>query len=405
MIIMKDYHDSIYEIVKNVYDGGVKPLIIEKESYAYIKDPVFDIKRNRVVAEILKAIVRLDLEKNEKKIEKLCNYLKKNQNKDGSLNEIHPNYDQPSALITSIVGEALLITYGKYPNDALKKSIQHAKDFVLSMEKTSGYFIKSKQYTADHLNVDATCGAFLASYGKSFSDGVCINAAENAARNVCKFQFSDGSYPYAASKGSYSHLLNVPCVHYQGVTMYYLSKINEIVRKNWLKDSLIHGAEWLSIAQNDDGWFDWSKSGLMFAYYLSGAYAFAFSSFFYVSQWSKKYGENAEICIDALKENTGKLCLRWEKDSWISFPLSVPIALKTAVIGNYPLKHKLFRFGYGLYRQMARRRYSTSIDDKLFRNLTNVLNLETSTIEPFNNYPDLFMTSEVLDCLSSVGGN
>ncbi len=398
---MKGAESLAYELLDGIYNTGVKPLIVEKEKYAYIKDPVFGIKRNRVVAETLKAIVRLDLEKDEKIIEKLCRYLVKTQNKDGSWNEIHPNYNQPSALITSIVGEALLVCHKRFASDGLEKCVHLAKDFVLSMEKSPGYFLKSKQYKADHLNVDATCGAFLASYGKFFSDEECVRVARETAKHICNHQLSDGSYPYTVSKGDSAYLLDVPCIHYQGVTIYYLSKIDEVITEKWLHDSLIGGVEWLSKTQMSDGRFDWSKSGLMFAYYLSGAYAFAFSSFLYVSRWDKKYLENARLCLEVLKNNTCDLCLRWEKDSWMTFPLSFPISLKTALIGSYPFKHKLFRLGYGLYRQMARRRYSTRIDDKFFRVLTDVLNQKTSTIEPFANFPDLFMTTEVMDCISS----
>jgi len=399
---MKESKNHAYDIVNNIYSAGIKPLIAEKENYAYIRDPVFGIKRNRVVGEVLKAIVRFDLEKDEKLTKKLCRYLEKTQNKDGSWNEIHLKYDQPSALITSIVGEALLVVNKKFPSSSLENSIGLASLYVLSQEKSHGYFLKSEHYTADHLNVDATCGAFLASYGSFFSDEDCVKASKRAAENVCNHQFSDGAYPYTVDKGNYSQLLNVPCIHYQGVTMYYLSKIDQAVNEGWLKDSLLLGAEWLSQVQRNNGGFDWSKSGLMFAYYLSGAYAFAFTSFLYVSRWDKKYLENARVCLDVLSKNIGGLCLRWEKDTWATFPVSIPIALKTAFIGGYPLKHKLFRFGYGLYRQMARRRFSEKIDDKLFGNLTRILNVSTSTVEPFSNFPDLFMTSEVIDCLSSV---
>jgi len=52
---------SAFQIAHNVYQSGIKPLIVEKEGYAYVKDPVFDVKRNRVVAEIVKSIVRSDL--------------------------------------------------------------------------------------------------------------------------------------------------------------------------------------------------------------------------------------------------------------------------------------------------------------------------------------------------------
>jgi hypothetical protein len=390
-----------YEIINSVYKKGVKPLIVEGENYAYIRDPVFEIKRNRVIAETLKAIIRLNLEKDEI-ILKLCNYLEKNQNRDGSWNEIHPNYSQPSALITSIIGEALLMMFEKFPSKSLEASIHHASRYVLSQEKSPGYFLKSAHYTADHLNADATCGAFLTLYGKTFSDEKCIKIARNTAKHICDQQFSNGSYPYTINKENYSYIFNIPCIHYQGVTMYYLFKINEVIKEKWLEESLIRGVEWLASVQKSDGRFDWSKSGLMFAYYLTGAYAFAFSSFLYISQWDKKYLKNAHLCLNNLKRNIEDLFLRWEKDSWATFPFSIPITLRSALMGDYPFKYKVFRFGYGMYRQMARRRFSKQPNDKIFKNIIKIMAIQSSTIEPFNNYTDLFITSEVIDCLSNA---
>ena len=77
---MNSAFPSVFEIIDNVYESGIKPLIVEKEKYAYIKDPVFDIKRNRVVAEVLKAIINSNLEVDEKIVAKLCRYLEKTQN-------------------------------------------------------------------------------------------------------------------------------------------------------------------------------------------------------------------------------------------------------------------------------------------------------------------------------------
>jgi hypothetical protein len=389
------------EIINNVYTKAVKPLIVEKENYAYIKDPVFGIERNRVVAEVLKTIVRLNLEQDEKIILKFCYFLEKNQNKNGSWNEIHPNYNQPSTLITSIVGEALIMAYNRFSSDRLEESIHNAKKYVLSNEPAPGYFIKSIHYTADHLNVDATCGAFLAAYGEKFSDKISIEIAKQVAKHICEYQLTDGSFPYTVNKGNYKYIFDIPCIHYQGVILFYLSKIDRVIKEEWLKNNLKSGVKWLFNVQRNDGRFDWSKSGLMFSYYLSGAYAFAFSSFIYATQWDKKYLENSNLCLNMLKRNTHGLFLRWEKASWITFPLSSGTVVLTALMGRYPLKHKLFKFGYGLYRQIARRRIFDQIDERFFKNLTEILKVDSSTIEPFNNYPDLFMTSEVLDCLSS----
>ena len=52
-------------------------------------------------------------------IEKLLNWLLDKQNSDGSWNEVHVNYNHPSALITSIVGEALVDGYLLLKNERL----------------------------------------------------------------------------------------------------------------------------------------------------------------------------------------------------------------------------------------------------------------------------------------------
>ena len=398
---MDDLKTDTYELLNQVYARGIKPCIVEGKNDAYIQDPVFEIKRNRIIAETLKAIIRLNLEKNQEIIEKLLLYLKKNQNKDGSWNEIHLHYDQPSALITSIIGETLLMYHNRFQDETTKKMIYLASRYVLSQQKSPGYFIKSTLYTSDYLNVDATCGAFLALYGETFSDDKSIINAQETAKHICEYQFSNGSFPYMINDEKKRDFLNIPCIHYQGVTLYYLSKINEVIKEERLKQSLIHGAEWLSDVQQQNGRFDWSKSGLMFAYYLTGAYAFAFSSFMYVSKWDKKYLKHARLCLNMLKRNIDTLFLRWEKDSWATFPFSIPITLQSAFIGNSPYKQKFFQFGYGVYRQIARRRFSKKPNENVFNNLTKILGIHSSTIEPFSNYSDLFMTSEILDCLSN----
>jgi hypothetical protein len=390
-------------LVYRLYHDGVKPCIVQHDNVASILDPVLHIHRNRVVAETLKAILRLNIEEDTTLIKKLLMFLLSTQHNDGSWSEIHPRYNQPSALITSIVGEAFLLALQqKILTDELTSAVKKAKAFVIENEKKPGYFLKSTSYTADHLNVDAACGAFLALYGSLYSDEGCVQIAERTAEHVCKHQFTNGSFPYAIDKGSYSQLLNIPCIHYQGVTLYYLVKIQEIIQKNWVEKSLKSGVKWLGSVQRSDGHFDWSKSGLLFAYYLSGAYAFGFTSFMNASRFDDSYLKNAQLCIDVLKDNSTGLCLRWEKNTWPTIAYNIPTTLGTALIGGYPLKHRMFRFGYGMYRQMARRRYSSTVDDRLFHFVKRMFHMNTSTVEPFRNYPDLFMTSEVLDCLSNT---
>lgn len=377
----------------------VKTNIIDKNDLAYVRDPIFNIVRNRVNAEICKSLFRLY--PMDPLIQKFIKNLIVNQNRDGSWNEIHPNYDQPSALITSFIGEALLLNLDSYADTKeLVKSLETAKDYVLSQEKKPGYFVKSSSYTADHLNVDASCGVFLAQYAVKFSDTACLDSAKRSAKRICDNQFN-GAYPYTTDKGTYSYALNVPCIHYQGVTIYYLSKIYSVLREEYIKESLLDGVEWLSSVQKENGRFDWSKSGLLFAHYLTGAYAFAFSSFIFASKWDDKYLKSAELCLDVLNENIDGFAFRWEKQSLITLFGSIFIPIKAAFIGDYPMKHRLFRYGYGMYRQIATRGFSDNpVDDRFFKILIKVMKLDNSVIEASKNFHDLFMTSEILDCLT-----
>jgi hypothetical protein len=399
---MKNIQVIAHNLSSEIYQQGIKPCIVEKERYAYIDDPVFHIKRNRVVAEVVQSLCTSDIEANKTIITKLCNYLLKTQNPDGSWNEIHLRYNQPSGLITSIVGEALLQKYKKTPSKKLRIVLQHAADFVLSQEKSSGYYLKSKQYTADHLNVDACCGAFLAAYGKLFSDTNCTAATTKAAEHDCHHQLSEGSFPYTIDKGTYSHIFKVPCIHYQAVTLHYLLKIVQLSNQQLLLTSIEKGTNWLAMRQKKDGKFDWSQSGLMFAYYLSGAYGFGFSCFASLPTWQQRYYDNALACLKMIALNKKSLCYRWEKGSWSSFPLSFLNSLESSLIGNYSSRYRLFRYGYGMYRQIARRRMSEIVYSNTFFDLTRLFKISTSTVEPFSNYPDLFMTSEILQCLTSI---
>ncbi|KUG21112.1 hypothetical protein ASZ90_009141 [hydrocarbon metagenome] len=361
---------------------------------AYVRDPVFGIVRNRVNAEVAKTLMRMG---DGRYVGEIATHIVRHQNPDGSWNEVHVNYSQPSALITSFIGDALLYAESRHPYG---ESIDSARKYVLSQEKRPGFFVKSAGYTADHLNADASCGAFLAHYGAAFDDPACLEAAERAAGNVCSHQEAAGAYPYAVDRGTYPYTFAVPCIHYQGVTLYYLTQIQEILDVPWIEESLQRGVEWLASVQQADGRFDWSKSGLMFAYYLSGAYAFAFSSFLRASRRDPGFLTNAELCLHELARNTDGLLLRWESGGWREIVPSLHAAARTASIGEYPLRHRAFRFGYGMYRQVARRRRSRTADTRAFRLLCRALNIRASTVEPSKNFPDLFMTSEALDCLS-----
>jgi len=135
--------------------GAVREMAVVDGEIAYIRDPIFGIVRNRVHAEVCKAMLRAG---GDPLVGPILNYVVECQNPDGSWNEVHVNYNQPSALITAFVGDALLEAADRYPHE---EALLKARDYVLAAEKRPGYFLKSAQYTADHLNADASCGAFL----------------------------------------------------------------------------------------------------------------------------------------------------------------------------------------------------------------------------------------------------
>lgn len=410
------FYDNCHNYIKKTIEIGIIPNLVIDRNEAYIIDPVYGIIRNRVNAEIAKTLFRLFLiNRNDMDHDlafKLINYLVNRQNHDGSWNEIHVKYNEKSALITSIVGESLIELIVNLQNKNIKctnnftydyyfQALNKAKNYVLNNQISNGFFRKSSLYTADFLNVDATCGAFLAKYGDVFSDKKCIEVAKNTIEHIFTYQSEDGSIPYTTeNKGNYSYSMQIPCIHYQGVTIYYLLKVIYSLKTNEYDSYFKKAILWLKNVQLYNGKFDWSKSGLMFAYYLSGAYAFAIPCFVYALKWNKQYESNIDMSFKLLEQNTSIIVNRWEKESMLTFPKSVSITAKSALIGNYPIKHIFFRFGYGIYRQFARRRFSNNVNPKIFRFLSGIMNIDTSTIEPDNNFPDLFMTSEVLDCLS-----
>jgi len=241
-----------------------------------------------VCAECVKTLLRLkndsdvylDISKN------MLNWLVNRQNTDGSWNEVHVNYNKPSSLVTSIVGDAIIDGYVHFKNDELAESAKNAMNFVLTNEVDDGYFQKSTLYRADHLNVDATCGAFLSKYGLVFSDVSCSDAAQRVVRHIFDYQNKDGSFPYTVNdRGHYDKPLEVPCIHYQAVTIYFIIQILDSLNTDLqYYDELNQAISWLDGVLGKDGRFDWSKSGLMFSYYLSGAYAFTIPCFFMIKK-------------------------------------------------------------------------------------------------------------------------
>lgn len=400
---MNKLDQQISSLILKLYVEAIKPYMVEENKVVYFIDPVFHISRNRVIAETLNAILRLNLEPDDRLIQKLFHYLVTTQHNNGSWNEVHPHYNHPSALITSIVADTFLLAIEKGKDlDFFPSVIDKAKEFLLHQEIKPGYFLKSANYTADHLNVDATCGSFLSHYAHLFEDENTLEVSKRVSDHIIAHQWKNGVYPYAIDKGTYTYIKEVPCIHYQGVTLYYLSRIHTYTQEDSLLESILTGGNWLAQVQQDDGWFDWSKSGLLFTYYVIGAYGFALSSFSYLSQFNDHFESNANKCLPILKSHQRSLFVRWEQSNWISFPNSIFESIETAKKAKARIDIIFTRLLYALYRQIARRRYADTIDTTFFNVLVSVLHLKVSTVEPFSNYPDLFMTTEIINCLSSI---
>jgi len=386
----------------SLLESKIEKCVVEKDKHAYLEGPCFDIKRNRVNAEYCKGLLRLG-EKPEI-VKKMVDYLISTQNADGSWNEIHPYYDKPSSLITSIVGDALLEYYKKEQERYLKDAIDAAKNYVMSNAKEPGYFIKSSNFRQDHLNVDITCADFLSAYGAYFSDTKTQEIANKTVEHVRDHQFENGVFPYRVDTEEIKTSMEVPCIHYQGVTIYYLHKTLENLNFDditWLKK----GLEWLEKTQKEDGKFDWSFSGFMFAYHLTGAYGFAYASY-ECSDDSDSYSKHSNQCLDELERNMDELLLRWEKGSWLNLITSFEAIIKSSQRGSDSFSELLYNFGYASYREFSRRRYTMNPKkDFLFEMLKELLSIETSTIEPSKNFPDLFMTTECFDCLTYAKSN
>ena len=97
---------------------------------------------------------------------KISNWLITKQNEDGSWNETHVKYDNPSSVFTAICGLTLLEVYEEFSEiEISKKVLDSTADFLIKQEIKDGHFKKSEHYHADVLNADAMVSAFLIKFG------------------------------------------------------------------------------------------------------------------------------------------------------------------------------------------------------------------------------------------------
>jgi len=404
---MRTYGKKIDKITGVMVNSLLKNLTNEGE-FAYLVDPVSNVIRSRVNAEFCSTLVTLHLckVKNfEPIIKKLTNWILTKQNADGSWNEIHPNYDKPSSVFTSICGLCLFEVKKNFPSILIKDEVFHnASRYLLEQEISDGYFRKSELYHADIYNADAMIAAFLFRMANKYTNQKYRDAAKRSISNICSHQFENGSFPYGGPERAYPYKYHnhVPCVHYQAVTLYYLIKCLPYFKSNLLEKSILAGTEWLLENQNDNGYFNWTKSGLNFALYLSSTYAFIIP--IYIQFQNNNKTEDMILKSLTILENNmfNNILLRWEKSNFHSLMSGLLNALKGGFIGDYPFSYKILRSLHRIQREFARSKISPIMRVSKIASQARGYSAFLSTVESSTNYPDLYMMTEALESLSNA---
>ena len=393
-------------MIKKLLDVTMQQLTVTNE-VAYLEDKVSKIIRTRVTAELCSTLVKMhNLKISDHKliIEKLTKWLIENQNENGSWNETHIKYDKPSTVFTAICGLTLLEVSESFPELNIDKKIfEKVAEFILNQEISSGAYRKSELVHADILNADAMAAVFLLKYGNESSNENYINAGTKAVAHICSHQFIDGAYPYSGPLRAYPYKYHfyIPCIHYQAVTLYYLIKTTPYIKSEWLEHSISSGTKWLMKNQKDDGYFKWKNSGLNFALYLSGTYAFAIPVYQKFLANDTNASKLMKKSVNVLKEQMFQgILLRWEKGSLKSIIRGFLEAPKGGLIGNYPIGFTFLRTMHRLYREVARSKISNQITPSKLISKPNGYSAYLGTVESSTNHPDMYMTTEALDALS-----
>lgn len=394
------------DIIKQLLDGVMQQITITDEC-AYLDDNISKVVRTRVTAELCSTLVKmhnLKISDHKSIIKKLTKWLIDNQNSNGSWNETHIKYDKPSTVFTAICALTLLEVVESFPDLNIDEKIfEKTAKFILNQEIDFGAYRKSELVHADILNADAMAAVFLLKFGTKSSNENYINAGTRAVAHICSHQFIDGAYPYGGPYRAYPYKYDfyIPCIHYQAVTLYYLIKTVPYIKSEWLEHSILSGTKWLMKNQKDDGYFKWKNSGLNFALYLSGTYAFALPVYQNFLSNDTNVSGLMKKSVDVLKEQIfHNILLRWEKGSSKSIIKGFFEAPKGGSIGNYPISFRFLRIMHRLYREVARSKISDKITPSKLITKPTGYSAYLGTVESSTNHPDMYMTTEALDALS-----
>ena len=403
---MTEIKEKIEEVFFNSLNETCQYLK-SNEQIAFLEDRFTGITRTRTTAELCSAMIKihkLNVKNYKETIKKITNWLITKQNKDGSWNETHTNYDNPSSVFTAICGLTLLEVSEEFADIKIPREVlDSAASFLLKQEIKNGHFRKSEHYHADVFNADAMVSAFLIKYGVKWNIQQYVEAAKRGIKNIILQQKKNGEFPYGSKtvQYPYKYHLDVPCIHYQAVILYYLEKCREFYKDNEVENSIRNGIKWLQNNQKTSGEFDWKNSGLNFALYLTATYAFAV---FLYSRYDP-IEERSRILntIRILNQQYKKgILLRWEKSSVLKMIYGILFSLKGGTIGNYPINFKILRTLHRIHREISRLRVSSKMTPSKITRVKTGYSAILSTVESSTNYPDLYMTTQALDTLAAI---
>jgi len=336
-----------------------------------LEDPIFKIKRNRVAAEIGKSLFFIG--EKEKGI-KSINWVLSHQNQNGSWNEIHPDLNEESTVVTSICGRIMFEIYKKTKNKKYFKSAKKAAEYVLTKEFEPGFFIKSYYHYADVLNVNATVLSLISNFNEKKFKDACKRIIFNISRN----QFKNGALPYSSyeQRHPYEYHLHIPDIHYQATTLYFLL-ISKTTNK-YLEITIKKAINWLKSTIEKKG-FKWNMSFLTFSHKVTGAYGFAEFCF-------KKLGYNKEenYCLKKIKklQNKNGSFSRYEKRINL-------IHLILGVCNEFCSDEKI-GINYSFFTRTKRSK------ERIKREIFDIF---------FKNNESLIYTSQIFDCLTEMKMN
>lgn len=248
--------------------------ILEKSSIIIFDKNPFLFKENAAFsALLLQALVHSPNRTRYKEIiKRLINNLSNLQNpNEGYFIEKHANYYQPSALVSAIVGIALIDSLNIVDDnkDIIINLINNIFLFLNRQEINIGCYRKSYGFNYTILNSNASIILFFALYYKIVRNEILLTKINEFIFSLPKYTLLNGALTY----GIYGEKYFIPSIYYHALTINHLIRIQHIVNSKKLEDNINSYLKWMKTCYNSKG-IVWKKSGLIFSTYLNQVYAF-----------------------------------------------------------------------------------------------------------------------------------